>query len=396
MGKFIDLTGQKFGRLEVVGIDHKRGNCYYWKCICDCGNTKVIEGTCIRFGRTKSCGCLKQESDRRPKGNVDDLIGRKFGALTVVSRHGSDKRGEALWGCICDCGNPNEVIVLGSNLRSGHTQSCGCVRMSHGEIKIAQLLYENGISFEYDIPLFKLKSGLSARFDFYVSNKYLIEYDGETHYAIALHGWHNDANVSKIRENDAEKTDWCRKSNIPLIRIPFTHYDSITIKDLLLTSDNKFVTVNCEGLQYSIDDLSSININKIHWNPIAPKKPIIEQYDIYGNFIREFNGYDDLENSLNIPRHSVYKNLSGHSTRACQWQFKIKGSSKTIGDVSHPRERPILQKDKDGSIVCEYNNMDEASLKFNDINKKSFIHSVTKACNKKLHTYLGYIWDYNL
>jgi hypothetical protein len=57
-------------------------------------------------------------------GKKIDLVGRKFGRLEVVSRAGSDKRGEVLWKCKCDCGN--ECKVLGSNLRSGHTKSCGC------------------------------------------------------------------------------------------------------------------------------------------------------------------------------------------------------------------------------------------------------------------------------
>lgn len=53
-----------------------------------------------------------------------DLVGQKFGRLLVVSRAGSDKRGEALWECECDCGVV--TVVLGSNLRTGHTRSCGC------------------------------------------------------------------------------------------------------------------------------------------------------------------------------------------------------------------------------------------------------------------------------
>lgn len=53
-----------------------------------------------------------------------DLVGQKFGRLLVVARAGSDKRGEALWECECECGVV--TVVLGSNLRTGHTRSCGC------------------------------------------------------------------------------------------------------------------------------------------------------------------------------------------------------------------------------------------------------------------------------
>lgn len=53
-----------------------------------------------------------------------DLTGLKFGRLTVTKDAGTDKRGEARWECVCECGNKS--VVLGSHLRSGRVQSCGC------------------------------------------------------------------------------------------------------------------------------------------------------------------------------------------------------------------------------------------------------------------------------
>lgn len=57
-----------------------------------------------------------------------DLTGKKFGKLTVISRadnyisrHGAI----SCWLCRCDCGT--ELVVRGSNLKSGHTKSCGCL-----------------------------------------------------------------------------------------------------------------------------------------------------------------------------------------------------------------------------------------------------------------------------
>ena len=62
MGKRIDITGQKFGRLTVIEYSHtdKHGQSY-WKCKCDCGNIKVIRGTFFKRGVTQSCGCLRKE-----------------------------------------------------------------------------------------------------------------------------------------------------------------------------------------------------------------------------------------------------------------------------------------------------------------------------------------------
>lgn len=55
-----------------------------------------------------------------------DLTGQKFGRLTVIKRVGNTKWGTALWLCQCECGNEN--VVKTSDLKSGHTKSCGCSR----------------------------------------------------------------------------------------------------------------------------------------------------------------------------------------------------------------------------------------------------------------------------
>lgn len=66
MGKFIDLTGQRFGRLTVVGrAENSKDQRAMWNCICDCGKTTLALGTSLRKGDKKSCGCLAKEWDRR-------------------------------------------------------------------------------------------------------------------------------------------------------------------------------------------------------------------------------------------------------------------------------------------------------------------------------------------
>ena len=59
--KLIDLSGKRFGRLTVIERDTERKGNVYWKCICDCGNKKSIQGRNLRDGSTKSCGCLSRE-----------------------------------------------------------------------------------------------------------------------------------------------------------------------------------------------------------------------------------------------------------------------------------------------------------------------------------------------
>ena len=238
-GKPKDLTGQKFNYLTVLHITDKRQNgSVVWHCKCDCGNQCDVVSTSLIKGRTKSCGCWKKIRDKMPKGNVIDLTNQKFNHLTVIKRDGSDSRGEAKWLCKCDCGNPNLISVLGSNLRTGHTQSCGCERMSHGEIAVSNLLKANNIPFEQEKVFFKFANGKNAKFDFYVDNKYIIEYDGETHFMSNLHGWHTPERLQLQQERDAIKTQWCKENNIPLIRIPYTHLKDLSIEDLLLETSS--------------------------------------------------------------------------------------------------------------------------------------------------------------
>mgnify|MGYP001569572219 FL=1 len=59
----LELKGRRFGRLLVIKhVRVKKRGSTYWKCLCDCGNFKVIKGAYLTSGnKTKSCGCLMKE-----------------------------------------------------------------------------------------------------------------------------------------------------------------------------------------------------------------------------------------------------------------------------------------------------------------------------------------------
>lgn len=116
-----DLTGQKFGRLPVIERAENKGKQTAWKCLCDCGNEKIVLRDDLISGGTKSCGCYNREISSR---YAKDLTGQKFGRLTVIERAGSDKKWQARWKCLCDCGK--ETVVTTNQLTSGRTKSCGC------------------------------------------------------------------------------------------------------------------------------------------------------------------------------------------------------------------------------------------------------------------------------
>lgn len=126
--------GNTYNNLTVSSINYdeteeqyKNGNKYiYCNFQCNCGNTIVRKLNDVKCGHIKSCGCIKFNN---PK-NIDDLTNQKFGRLTVIGRDlerdTREQTGIVHWLCQCDCGNPKLSSVVGFQLKSGRTQSCGC------------------------------------------------------------------------------------------------------------------------------------------------------------------------------------------------------------------------------------------------------------------------------
>lgn len=67
-----------------------------------------------------------------------DLTGMVFGKLTVISRESNNKDGRSMWLCKCSCGK--DKIISGKSLVSGHTRSCGCLRLDVAADKFVKCL----------------------------------------------------------------------------------------------------------------------------------------------------------------------------------------------------------------------------------------------------------------
>ena len=61
MGKMIDITGNTYNRLRVLGFSHHVNYHYKWKCVCECGTELLVDAGDLKSGHTKSCGCFNQE-----------------------------------------------------------------------------------------------------------------------------------------------------------------------------------------------------------------------------------------------------------------------------------------------------------------------------------------------
>lgn len=61
----IDMIGQKCGRLTVTSREENKNKRAYWNCLCECGNTTIVEGKRLRNGHTQSCGCIRKETSAK-------------------------------------------------------------------------------------------------------------------------------------------------------------------------------------------------------------------------------------------------------------------------------------------------------------------------------------------
>lgn len=141
--KMIDITGQNFGRLEVLGREpNNEFGHTMWLCKCRCGNQFVASRGNLVQGRITSCGCRNTERIAAiGRASAADLVGQCFGRLVVLKRvRNTTKRKHARWLCRCSCGKYAEVTTGG--LHRG-TQSCGClvreVNTKLGKLRVGPL-----------------------------------------------------------------------------------------------------------------------------------------------------------------------------------------------------------------------------------------------------------------
>ena len=230
----LDLTNQKFGKLTALypnGTDNNRS--IIWHCKCECGNECDVSSHDLIQNHTTSCGC----------NIINNLKDKRFGKLIVKKDSGlrDPNNGAIIWECQCDCGNT--INVLSKFLLNGTTTHCGCERkISKGQEKIAEILKENNIFYSIEKTFFNCRfpdTNRLAKFDFYINNKYIIEFDGIQHFKVG--GWATEEKVKYTQEHDKFKNQYCKEHNIPIIRIPYSHLEQLCLEDLLLETSQFIV-----------------------------------------------------------------------------------------------------------------------------------------------------------
>lgn len=243
VAKRFKLLGQKFGRLTVLEELPPKNRAAQWLCQCECGNqcTKcTTDLTGIR--QVKDCGIcarfdiavekIKALNDPRNKEilsrPINTLVGLYIGKLYIYEDTNTTKYTYRVYKAKCECGSIIEYTLASLN---GGTLSCGCIN-SRGEEKIATILTNNNIPFKKEHTYLDLKSpkNHALRYDFYIENKFLLEYDGEQHFQESQRDGYT---LAERQEYDRIKNEYAKSHNIPLKRIPYWDLNKITLEDIM-------------------------------------------------------------------------------------------------------------------------------------------------------------------
>lgn len=236
------IIGERFGRLTVLSFEGVYNKKAIFKCRCDCGNEIIVRGADLKSGNTTSCGCLQKKVTSHMNDKYrQEMIGKNFGFLKVLSFDKIQNR-RAYYTCFCElCGSI--TVKLGYDLLSGNTKSCGCMKESYGESKITKILEEAKIPYKKQQAFDDLRSDSKKllRYDFAIMNENneitrLIEFDGEQHFRVNEH-FGGEEEFTRRQYLDNLKNQYAISHNIPLVRIPYTEQDNLTL-DLLF--DDKY------------------------------------------------------------------------------------------------------------------------------------------------------------
>ena len=246
MGKFIDLTGQKFGKLIVLRQNgyNKYGNAIF-ECKCDCGNITYVSSGNLRKGMTKSCGCYKaklmKNGLKKPKKTIEK---EAPWLLTFIDEEKKDefkKRSvyskEKFYPICPICGNKSDhkvSIASVFSIKGFDCWYCGKAKKSVGVRTMYAILEFLGLPFERE---YQIEDGSLQKYDFYLDGLNIaIEIDGGLGHGHTSF-LYSDYYAKHTRELDEYKNRISKKNGIKLIRINTKDLDFDEILNEIISSD---------------------------------------------------------------------------------------------------------------------------------------------------------------
>jgi hypothetical protein len=241
--KIIDLTGQVINGIVVNGLVEEQGGAgkhKRWYCTCPiCKEIFIVSSQHLRDKDKPISMCV---NCRRKQFN--DLSGRQFGRLTVLSRDWNAKTKRIRYICQCKCGAI--ISVQENHLVEGKIQSCGCLTSS-GEEYIATLLSKCDIKFEKQKTFNGCKNKKLLPFDFYIpSMNTVIEYQGIQHFE-PIEFFGGEIALQDLKKRDKIKKEYCISHCINYVAISYKENIDIALRNILSNEDIVYPHGNMVG-----------------------------------------------------------------------------------------------------------------------------------------------------
>lgn len=199
---FKDLSGMKFGELEV--IEYMQNG--LWRCKCSCGREHLTSGFLLRTGQSKSCG--------HSTTGFKDLTGRHFGEWEALEYNKETKK----WRCRCSCGIIREVKA--SSLTHGRSKSCG-----HNTNKLSDIQILDTDS-QYKLELYRfIESIIQKKNEIYTHSKKVLGnqeldiYIPEKNLAIEYVGTYQNNSLVQDLNYHQDKVIACARKGVRLVHI---------------------------------------------------------------------------------------------------------------------------------------------------------------------------------
>lgn len=241
--KMIDLTRQVINGIVVNGLVEESGGAgkhKRWYCTCPiCGEIFIVSSHHLRDKNKPISMCSNCS-----KKQFNDLSGKQFGRLTVLSRDWNSQTKRIRYLCKCECGSI--ISVQENHLSEGKIQSCGCLTSS-GEEHIAIFLSNCNIEFEKQKTFNGCKNKKLLPFDFYIpSINMVIEYQGIQHFE-PVEFFGGEIALQDLKKRDKIKREYCRLHGINYATISYNEDIDAALINILSNEDIVYLHGNMAG-----------------------------------------------------------------------------------------------------------------------------------------------------
>ncbi len=367
----------------------------HWVCKCDCGSEVIVAGTHLKSGHTQSCGCLEDENRRKAKfiDITGQRFGRLV-ALCPVRHKQKHTKWTCECDCgkyaYVDISN----LLGGKTLSCGCLVSKAEYTLQQYLAKnhilyIQQYKFSDCIdtrSLPFDFAIFHHESKKLL---------FLIELQGEQHYyPFTFNGESQEQKQKNLEERkrlDKIKSDYCEEHKIPILYIKYTHFDRI--EEIFQKFYQQMLNEKCvDKYEYHEKEMRvhkhkrcRAKVCQIDVN----SKEIVARYNTITEAAVAVNGSDGaISDCCNRKAYMAKGYAWAYDEDGLDVDDVVafaRSKEEHIGG-----KRKVLQYDKAGNLIKEWGSMTDAANYYNI--KHSNIYN---CCKGKQKSAGGYIWKYN-